>query len=213
MYNFIYDFYGYNKSIFIYINKLTNTSIIPKIFETISLFFSIEKFALYYLIACLYFYFKLKRGSFTNQAFFPRFNKLVEAGTCYALFGFTYAIIKFSINMQRPFCSLNSNEFTTIIDITKERCLSSFPSAHTGLAILISYYLWPCLNQYQKIITCILALLVATSRVTLAMHYPADILYSVFIVSIVIFLNNKLINSMQSKVINPIGKFIARLIA
>jgi membrane-associated phospholipid phosphatase len=211
MHNIIYDFFGFNKTIFIFINQLTNWGIIPDIFKIVSQLFFIGNFPIYYFIICLYCYFKLKKLPDPKTSFIPVYNNLVKAGTCYALFGFTYAALKFGINLPRPFCSLSQIEFTTIIDITHERCLSSFPSAHTGLAIIITYYLWPHLKQYQKVIMCLLIVAVATSRITLAMHYPADILYSTFITLILIFLSNKLVDSLWTRIVQPIGNFILRV--
>lgn len=210
IYNVIYNFFGFNKQIFIFINKVTNVGIIPNILKIISQFFFIGNFAAYYLIICLYCYFKLKKLSNPKMAFLPIYNEMVKAGTCYALFGFAYAAFKFGINLPRPFCSLSPSEFTTILDLSEERCLSSFPSAHTGLAILISYYLWPHLTKYQKAIMLSLITFVSISRITLAMHYPADIIYSILIVYLIIFFSNKLVNYLQNIIVKPIGNIIAK---
>jgi len=209
IYNVIYNFFGINKEIFIFVNKITNVGIIPTLLKISSQFFFIGNFAAYYLIICLYCYFKLKKRSNPKIEFVPIYNQLVKAGTCYSLFGFAYAALKFGINLPRPFCSLAPSEFTTILDVTKERCLSSFPSAHTGLAILIAYYLWPYLTKYQKAIVLSLIVVVSISRITLAMHYPADIIYSILIASLIIFFSNKLVDYMQNIIVKPIGKIIA----
>jgi len=209
IYNVIYNFFGINKEIFIFVNKITNVGIIPTLLKISSQFFFIGNFAAYYLIICLYCYFKLKKRSNPKIEFVPIYNQLVKAGTCYSLFGFAYAALKFGINLPRPFCSLSPSEFTTILDVTKERCLSSFPSAHTGLAILIAYYLWPYLTKYQKAIVFSLIVVVSISRITLAMHYPADIIYSILIASLIIFFSNKLVDYMQNIIVKPIGKIIA----
>ena len=209
IYNVIYNFFGINKEIFILVNKITNVGIIPTLLKISSQFFFIGNFAAYYLIICLYCYFKLKKRSNPKIEFVPIYNQLVKAGTCYSLFGFAYAALKFGINLPRPFCSLTPSEFTTILDVTKERCLSSFPSAHTGLAILIAYYLWPYLTKYQKAIVLSLIVVVSISRITLAMHYPADIIYSILIASLIIFFSNKLVDYMQNIIVKPIGKIIA----
>ena len=212
MHNVIYDFFGLNKVIFIFINEITNVGLLPNILKIISQIFFIGNFAVYYFIICLYCYFKLKKLPNPKIKFIPIYNNLIKAGICYALFGFIYAALKFGINLPRPFCSLSSSEFTTILDITNERCLSSFPSAHTGLAIIIAYYLWPYLQHYQKIIMSSLIIAVAISRITLAMHYPADILYSTFIACILIFISNRLVNSLQNKILQPIGNCVYRLL-
>jgi len=212
IYNVIYNFFGINKEIFIFVNKITNVGIIPTLLKISSQFFFIGNFAAYYLIICLYCYFKLKKRSNPKIEFVPIYNQLVKAGTCYSLFGFAYAALKFGINLPRPFCSLTPSEFTTILDVTKERCLSSFPSAHTGLAILIAYYLWPYLTKYQKAIVLSLIVVVSISRITLAMHYPADIIYSILIAYLIIFFSNKLVDYMQTIIVKPLGKIIANIL-
>lgn len=212
IYNVIYNFFGINKEIFIFVNKITNVGIIPTLLKISSQFFFIGNFAAYYLIICLYCYFKLKKRSNPKIEFVPIYNQLVKAGTCYSLFGFAYAALKFGINLPRPFCSLAPSEFTTILDVTKERCLSSFPSAHTGLAILIAYYLWPYLTKYQKAIVLSLIVVVSISRITLAMHYPADVIYSILIAYLIIFFSNKLVDYMQNIIVKPIGKIIANIL-
>ena len=212
IYNVIYNFFGINKEIFIFVNKITNVGIIPTLLKISSQFFFIGNFAAYYLIICLYCYFKLKKRSNPKIEFVPIYNQLVKAGTCYSLFGFAYAALKFGINLPRPFCSLTPSEFTTILDVTKERCLSSFPSAHTGLASLIAYYLWPYLTKYQKAIVLSLIVVVSISRITLAMHYPADIIYSILIAYLIIFFSNKLVDYMQNIIVKPIGKIIANIL-
>lgn len=212
IYNVIYNFFGTNKEIFILVNKITNVGMIPTLLKISSQFFFIGNFAAYYFIICLYCYFKLKKRSNPKIEFIPIYNQLVKAGTCYSLFGFAYAALKFGINLPRPFCSLSPSEFTTILDVTKECCLSSFPSAHTGLAILIAYYLWPYLTKYQKAIVFSLIVVVSISRITLAMHYPADIIYSILIASLIIFFSNKLVDYMQNIIVKPIGKIIANVL-
>ena len=212
IYNVIYNFFGINKEIFIFVNKITNVGIIPTLLKISSQFFFIGNIAAYYLIICLYCYFKLKKRSNPKIEFVPIYNQLVKAGTCYSLFGFAYAALKFGINLPRPFCSLTPSEFTTILDVTKERCLSSFPSAHTGLAILIAYYLWPYLTKYQKAIVLSLIVVVSISRITLAMHYPADIIYSILIAYLIIFFSNKLVDYMQTIIVKPLGKIIANIL-
>ncbi len=185
-----YEWSGYNKIIFYYLNHLSNYGYIPQSLKILSSLFQIENFAILYLILCLYQYYQLKMMPKSNfeQQFHRRYNILVYIGTCYAFFGIIFAILKFSINLPRPFCSLPEGSFTTIALVAHERCLSSFPSAHTGLALMIGALAWRYLNCWTKILSALAITLVALSRITLAMHYPADILYSGIIVILVMWL-------------------------
>lgn len=212
MLNLFYNFSGYNKEIFIFINNLTNISFLPLILKAISSVFFIANFAAIYIIVCIYFYFKIKKTPNPAKTFEPIYYELVRIGSCYAFFGITFSILKFSVNFPRPFCSLAPIDFTTILDISGERCLSSFPSAHTGLSILIAYILWPYMNKALKFTSCIIIFAVALSRITLAMHYPADILYSALVTLIVIIFSNYLYRASKEILIIPVKNFLIRLI-
>ncbi len=204
---------GLNKSLFISINKLTNVSYLPDILKIISDVFFIANFAVFYFIACLLFYFRTRRVTTDKQSFFMTgYFELTRIGICYSLFGLTFAALKFSINLSRPFCSLARADFITIANTDLERCLSSFPSAHTGLSVLVAYCLWPYMNTFLKYISYLIILAVAVSRITLAMHYPADIIYSAIVTILIIFAGNFVFKILKNKVIKPIGDGIFRLI-
>lgn len=211
MYADLYNLYGLNKTLFLIINSYTNVSILPSFLQIISSMFFIANFAFCYLIACLYFYIQIRKLNNPTQTFIPTYFVLVRIGICYALFGLTYAAMKFSVNLPRPFCSLQTEDFKTIIDTTHERCLSSFPSAHTGLAILVAYCIWPYMGRKMKILSCIIIVLVAISRITLAMHYPADIIYSCILTMIIITAGNFIYNKFKENLIRSIGEKIMRV--
>ncbi len=210
---FLYNWIGLNKSLFISINKLTNVGCLPNMLKIISDVFFIANFAVLYFITCLLFYFRTQRVTIDKQSFFMAgYFELTRIGICYALFGFTFAALKFSINLSRPFCSLTKADFITIANTDLERCLSSFPSAHTGLSILVAYCLWPYMNKLLKCISCLVILAVSASRITLAMHYPADIIYSAIVTILIIFAGNFVFKILKNKVIKSIGDRIFRLI-
>jgi membrane-associated phospholipid phosphatase len=211
--DFLYNWLGLNKSLFISINKLTNISYLPSILQIVSDIFFIANFALFYFAACLLLYFRTRRTAINKKNFFMTgYFALARIGICYALFGFTFAALKFSVNLKRPFCSLAEGNFITIANTSLERCFSSFPSAHTGLSILLAYSLWPYMNKSLKGISCLVILAVAASRITLAMHYPADIIYSAVVTILIILAGNFVFKILKNKVTAPIGSSIFRLI-
>ena len=212
MLEIFYNFFGLNEIIFIKLNYLTNKGVLPYILQSISSVFFIANFAACYILTCVYFYFKIRSVQPTEEYFTPIYNELVKIGICYAVFGLTFAALKFSVNMQRPFCSLAQEQFTTISNTELERCLSSFPSAHTGLSILTAYALWPHANKILKFILCIVIISVATSRITLAMHYPSDIMYSVLVTFVAILIGNIIYKKLKSSIADPIKKIILMLI-
>lgn len=212
MLEIFYNFFGLNEIIFTKLNYITNKGTLPHVLHTISSVFFIANFAAFYILTCIYFYFKTRKAENIEEYFTPIYNELVRIGTCYAIFGFTFAYLKFSVNMPRPFCSLAPNQFITIANTELERCLSSFPSAHTGLSILVTYALWPHINKIAKLVCCIIITAVATSRITLAMHYPADIIYSALVTLAVITAGNIIYKMLKPSVVDPIKKIIIRLI-
>lgn len=212
MFEFLYNFQGLNQSIFFYINKMANHfSIIAEILQIISYCFNISNFAIAYFISCIYFYIQIKKIQDINQAylkFWSIYNKLALVGITYAIFGFVYTILKFSINLPRPFCSLPTGSFITILDMTLERCLSSFPSSHAGLALLVAYSIWPNISNIQKIIAALMVILVATSRISLAMHYPADIIWSFVITIMIIYTGKAIFRIFSNNLIKWFGNII-----
>lgn len=212
MFELLYNFQGLNQAIFLYINQLTNHfSIIAAILQIISYCFNISNFAIFYIICCIYFYIQIKKIQDVNQAylkFWPIYNKLILIGIIYTIFGFTYTILKFSINLPRPFCSLSQDSFITIINISLERCLSSFPSSHVGLALLVAYSIWSNITNIQKIIAILIVILVAISRISLAMHYPADLIWSLVITIMIIFVGKIVFKIFSNNLIKWFGEII-----
>ncbi len=210
MFEIFYNLSGYNSKLFLLINNHTNISILPNILYIISSIFFIANFAIFYIIVCVYFYYKTKNDKNPSKYFTSIYYELTRIGICYTLFGLTFAALKFSVNLTRPFCTFDTINFITIANTESERCLSSFPSAHTGLAIFATYCLWPYMNKICKIFMCCVIILVALSRITLAMHYPTDIIYSAVVTILVIITGNYINKLLEKVIITPIKKFIIR---
>ncbi len=196
-----YDWGGYNVKIFEFLNQMCNIGIWPETLRCLSFFFNIENFAVYYLALCLFCYYRF-RGC-DAEAFKSVYNRLVFVGICYATFGLTYAALKFSINMPRPFCSMLY--YQTIIDVTKERCMSSFPSSHAGLSLVMTILAWDHLSKAGKKLAEFVVVLVAFSRIALAMHYPADIVYGYLIALIVMAVSYCIFKVLENNIIRYIG--------
>lgn len=181
-----YDWYYYNKELFVIINKIGNISYLPYFLKIISKFFNIEIFAIYFFIAIPFLNKNLKNSNNIEKKFEYYFDRYFRIGLAYASIGLIYAFLKFTVNLPRPFCSLETGIFNSIMDFSNIRCLSSFPSAHTALSFLVLYSFWDIASNYIRSILVINLILVMFARISLAMHFPSDLLYSVIISFMVI---------------------------
>lgn len=210
MFEIFYNFCGWNQKLFLILNYYSNFGIAPVLSRVFAEIFDIFHVGLFILMLSVYFYIKLQFVSDQTirlKQFWSIYYSMAKIWIVYGVFGLVYAVLKFTFNLPRPFCSLSLNNFITIIDTTSIRCLSSFPSAHTGLSLICVYCVWSRLNRLQKIISVFMVTLIALSRITLAMHYPADIIYSIPIAVAVIFLS-KAIYGLLYKTIEICGRFL-----
>jgi membrane-associated phospholipid phosphatase len=209
----IYHWQGANEALFLRINHYLNQyPILISALNTLSKIFFIGNFAAIYLASLVgYFaYQQLQPQASTIDAKKAIYDKFIHAGIIYAILGLTFATLKFSVNLPRPFCSIANELLHIPIDISSERCLSSFPSAHTALAIIVAYIFWPMMNNKYRAASIIVVTGVMLSRIALAMHYPADILYSSAITAMVIMISNliyKRLYYIVSYCTNYIAKF------
>lgn len=205
---FVYDWHGFNQKIFLAINNMFTSEEIHRFFSFISSFFNIHMFGIYYcfaVIVCLYIC--IRRKIFHGE-YFEIYNYFVKIGTCYAIIGFAYAIMKFTFNFPRPFCLEEAGTFFTYASTHTARCLSSFPSAHTAIVTLCVYTLWPFIAKYLQAFLVFMMLLIMLSRIVLAMHYPADIVYSLIIVSLLIWAGNFIFSLFKHNLVKLVGEFI-----
>jgi membrane-associated phospholipid phosphatase len=195
----LYNLLGYNTLIFQYINSYTASIQHPLMFISSMFFFT--NFIIYFTISAAICCKKIHNSSKDKQEllFEHYFHILFKAGIIYVLFILIYASLKYSVNLPRPYCS--TDQFISIVNFSQERCLSSFPSAHSGLSIIITYLLWQHIPFGLKIISPLLVLIVGIARISLAMHYPSDVIYGYLIAIITIICGNFLYHNMPKIII------------
>lgn len=179
MQNLIYNWLGANQELFSIINYTLNLYVNQWVWHFLEIAFSVLAFLIYYSITASIVLYQLKAAKASWQSYCATFEKLATIGAMFSAICICYALAKFSINMPRPFCS--GINFFSSKSFAQVRCLSSFPSAHTAMATLLCYILWPYLKLYAKLGAVLLLVSVALSRIALAMHFPADVVYSIFI--------------------------------
>jgi membrane-associated phospholipid phosphatase len=208
-----YDLFGYNKSLFLFINNSINNEKILILLKYFSYLFDIEMFAIYYCCIVLAIFVRLKSVK-NNEDRYEKFksisNNMLIIGISYTIFGFLYAFLKFYINMPRPYCSLDISQFKTIADTASSRCLSSFPSSHAGISFMIAYFLYSrTRNFFMKIILIFGVFLVCLARISLAMHYPSDIFYGIILSYCVIKISQK---ACENKYFMSFSQYILNII-
>ncbi len=208
MFEVFYNFCGLNQEIFLFLNKITNIGIFAYILRIFSFCFNIVNFAIIYIIYCIYLYIQLKKIKNDNERqnkFWHFYNRLVEVGIIYGIFGLVFTALKFTGNLPRPYCSLPEGSFITILNTASERCLSSFPSSHTALSVLVTYFIWHYIKLPVKILMICVIILVSLSRISLGMHYPSDIIYGIITGFITISIGKVIYRIFKNNLIKRVG--------
>ena len=68
------------------------------------------------------------------------------------------------------------------------------------------------MSSGQKFLAIAISVAVMLSRIILAMHYPADIFYSIMIVSILLYLANGFYSLFQKNIIFNVGEWIYKIL-
>ena len=211
MFEVFYNFCGLNQEIFLFLNKITNIGLFAYFLRIFSFCFNIANFAIIYIIYCIYLYIQLKKIENDNERqnkFWHSYNKLVEIGIVYGVSGLVFTALKFTVNLPRPYCSIAEGSFITILNTASERCLSSFPSSHAALSVLLTYFIWNYVKLPVKILMICVIILVSLSRISLAMHYPSDIIYGIITGLITILIGKLIFRIFKNNVIKWVGRFI-----
>jgi len=90
--------------------------------------------------------------------------------------------LKDYFSYPRPYISyVSGSEMYKMENIDKAKDFQSFPSGHTTFVTFMVMALWPVLGNFMKACGIALIFLTAWSRVSLGMHYPADVVGAVII--------------------------------
>jgi len=111
-------------------------------------------------------------------------------------------ILKYTINRPRLF------ESDTYIEKLTSGGSPSFPSGHTGDAMVVAIYM-SLLFFKQKLLLALIwlwAIAVAYSRIVLGVHYPSDILGSVVVSTIVALVTHHIFNKLKTSDNNKLAR-------
>jgi membrane-associated phospholipid phosphatase len=183
-----YDFFGYNAKLFFHIHNNTNGEVVQTVLSNLSNLFYFYNFVIYFVIFVIYALFQIKQKGAKKIDLY--WKVILKLGLIYSVFIFTFTLLKHTINMIRPLCTYEPWVINSIIHISEVRCLSSFPSAHSGMALFCAYCIWNYLDKTQKAVILSIVLLTGIARISMAMHFPADIIYGYLISILVIIIGN-----------------------
>lgn len=195
-----YDFCGYNSKLFFYINETMHGDISQTILSNISNLFYYYNFLIYFWIAIIYAISQIKKD---QNKFESYFQVLLRVGIIYCCFIFIFTLLKYGVNMPRPLCFFAPETFHSIIAPDSVRCLSSFPSAHSGFALLMAYLIlhYVALDFMQKFVVISLVILTGIARISMAMHFPSDVIYGYLIGVSVIIIGDFIYKKLPSEII------------
>lgn len=133
------------------------------------------------------------------QAFIVMFISLFIAGIL-------VKVLKSYSEMPRPYCSLDASLIRDFVVHKTAKCFRSFPSGHTAYTAAIVFSLWPIMSSLTKYIASIVLVLVCISRLSMAMHYPADVIGSLILTTIIVFTVRKLtehhVNRLKTRLVS-----------
>lgn len=113
------------------------------------------------------------------------FNALAVLGVAYSIDGALAHWIKLTLDFPRPAAALPPDTLH-VIGVPEYRY--SFPSGHSVFAATVAASLWPVLNRYWKVGLAGYLLWVGVSRVSLGMHFPADVLGGILLALLTVWL-------------------------
>ena len=94
------------------------------------------------------------------------------------------SMLKYWLDFPRPPLALGA---AAVRSIGAPEFHHSLPSGHSSFAALLAACLWPALNRYGRVAAIVYVLWVGVSRVSLGVHFPADVVYS-FLLSLAVVL-------------------------
>ncbi|MEQ9115919.1 MAG: phosphatase PAP2 family protein [Rickettsiales bacterium] len=112
------------------------------------------------------------------------------------IMGILVKLLKSYFEMPRPYCSVDGNSIREFVVHKTAKCFRSFPSGHTAYTAVIVASIWPILGKSLKCGSVIILSMVCVSRLAMAMHYPTDVIASLILSLITVFLVTKLVSNL-----------------
>ncbi|MBY0355599.1 MAG: phosphatase PAP2 family protein [Rickettsiales bacterium] len=192
---FLYDWYGVNASLFLWLNH-AHAGWYDAIMLAGSMLGKYTIFPLYYAIILFIAWtnYRQSRSQPSHVRALKKsrwINVLVVLILAYALsFAWVPALKEFFF-FPRPFVVFSGHEMVQLMH--DEMPYTSFPSGHTSFAMLMAAGLWPILGRYGRYAAVFYVLWVGVSRIALGMHFPADVVWSMLLSFVAVWMVRRIV--------------------
>lgn len=195
---YLYDWGGLNKWLFLQINSIRENS-----YDAMMVFISkLAEYKLfpYYLAAIFSFFIlsllirKIRKKGAVKQRTFMWFGIFAVLIVGFAVNGVTTKVAKNVFSYPRPYVELAKSDVNLLeAEDGADDGYRSFPSGHVAFITFIIISLWPAFRSDLKWYSLFLIALVGWSRISVGMHYPADVVGAFLITSMVIIITRMIV--------------------
>ena len=181
-----YDWGGYNDKIFYIINGI-HGALYEKIMLIGTQLGYYKMFPIYFVLVLIIAGFNVSRNKNKSRDIYlacrDKWAKILTTLLIADLFSFVWVhVLKTYFHFPRPFMALPEGSVNILDSVrNSENPMASFPSGHSSFAMMMAACLWPALNLHGKIIACFYVIWVVLSRISLGVHFPADVTISLVI--------------------------------
>lgn len=174
-----YDFFGLNEQIFFLLNGFAHTQFFDEFLLSLAFVFKPLKMGGFLVLCFNIFAIRQVLKSRNSENLRKCLILLISSFVTYAL----VTIFKASFGFMRPICIFEDHpiymhKITVVYENIFKKCYHSLPSGHSAIVVLLGLNLMAFTkNAFVKI--CVIFIIVTTmiSRVMIAFHFPADVIY------------------------------------
>ncbi len=178
MKDFFYEWDGVNTWLFYTINGWHNDTL-DGAMQLGTLLGDHNRFALYLAALALVAWWQVTRGGEARRWL----GVLTVFSLAYVLDGVLIGWLKHAFDFPRPYGVLPP-ETVHIVGVVETK--HSFPSGHATFAATCAASLWPLLGRYGRVAATAFVIWVAWSRISLGMHFPADVIAGALLAIVIV---------------------------